>query len=206
MKNLRLYLVATISIISVYTVNVNATSIVNTSLPACQNSDLTYGGSNADDCRGFFAGNDSYVDGLGFGSGYTLLTKSDTSEKTPLGGLDFSVTTTESVTGDWTLSWEATSGENPVTPLSFDFVGVLKAGSGNNAHNVGGWAAYLFSDEVITSIPGNGSGTFNLSSIDKNLSHLSIYARVSDVPAPGALALMGLGLIGLVATRRKTKV
>ncbi len=95
-------------------------------------------------------------------------------------------------------------------PHIFDFVGVLKGGSG-----AGSW----FFDDRLFNSPGGGTWQINFTNNGNNipdLSHLSIFGRSvgappppppppNGVPSPGTLPLVGLALLaGWVAARRRS--
>lgn len=95
-------------------------------------------------------------------------------------------------------------------PHIFDFVGVLKGGSG-----AGSW----FFDDRLFNSPGGGTWQINFRNNGNNipdLSHLSIFGRSvgappapppppNGVPSPGTLPLVGLALLaGWLAARRRS--
>ena len=166
-------------------------------------TDVTFNGENAD-AAALLSGNDSTssINALGgsFDVGaWTLLDKTDDSA-TQIEGVTFTISA-NAAAGEFTLSWDSTG--TPGLPLIMDFVFVDKA-----ATNYG---AYLFEDELFTSNPLTGTGTFNISWTNNggntpNLSHISIYGHAvqsTDVPEPATLSLIGLGLLALGITRRK---
>lgn len=187
-------------------------------------SDMTFEGKNADDCYGVVDGNDN-GDNVWNSTGWTLFAKDDTPGGDTLGtvlGIEFTLDADPEngeTSGTWTLSWEEKlpSSYN----LTMDVVGVIKASDR--------FASYLFEDLTFTS-NGSGSGTWKVSFLNQggnipNLSHLSLYYKNAvhssssssstsgggststsgggQVPEPGMLGLLGLGLLGLALARRR---
>lgn len=165
-------------------------------------TDMTYNGANANNCYGVVGGNDNtgFVNTL-WGNSWTFATRSDENVDSGVlvNGINFAVS--EQNLGTWTLT-----GTGTPLPQYFDFVGVLKQGTG--------YAAYLF-DEVL--FDGNDGGTYiiNFSKIPTvDVSHISIYARSGDtpnppalVPEPTSLLLAGLAIaVAGVASRRRKSV
>jgi hypothetical protein len=182
-------------------------------------SDVTwsYDGAtqDADNCYGEVAGNDdaTAVDGA-FGGTWEELAKADgstlPSDTGSYMGVDFTLTATcdggcAGSSGTYTLTW--TDPAPTSLPLTFDFVVALK-GSDN-------YGLYFFDDVTIQSDPNSGTansgtGTWEITFLNNgeqipNISHLTIYVRegTSDMPEPGTLSLLGIGLLGIGLSRRR---
>ena len=167
-------------------------------------SDMTWQGSNADDCYGVVKGNppgegdltflpEEDIEGTGWGT-FTFLVKADDDENLSTGtfkGVEFTLTANdieqttddiEQTTGEWTLSWKNVNDENPGLPITLDFVGNLKAGAG--------YASYLFESIAFGVDPLEGEGRFTIAFVNPkgdstnnpDLSNLSLFARVADDP------------------------
>jgi hypothetical protein len=153
-------------------------------------TDVTGNLGGANECWGTFDGTDPGPAGDGFQIGatvYDFVAKQNTPGD--LEGLDIGL--------DVQPAGGALSGTWSYDPAKFDpseFLIVLKAA------NSPGYGAWLFDGAAADSF----SGTW-LVAWERELSHLSIYAPENggQVPVPGVLALLGVGLLGIGAIRRQ---
>ena len=171
-------------------------------------SDVTFRGSNADDCYGVQSGNDLGAQGEFIGwNGFELLV-ADNSGNNPGStgswmGVNWSLSPQANArSGSYPLSW---SDPLPLNlPLTLDLVVVTKASDR--------FASYLFDAELFQASPSSGSGTWEIAFRNNGnqipkLSHLSIWGRVvpTRVPEPATLGLMALGLAGVAGAAAKRR-
>ncbi|MFT5934558.1 MAG: hypothetical protein ACI9M6_001612 [Hydrogenophaga sp.] len=145
--------------------------------------------------------------GSGFIEGVTIGSAgagSATGGSNVLGGLQFTLSgLVAATTGTYTLTIADTNGTAaPNLPFYLDFVLYLKGGNADTA-------AYLFDDTLVDA---SGGGQWNITYLNKgnqipNLSNIGLWVRNGtppvQIPEPGTIALLGLGLLGLSAIRRR---
>lgn len=155
-------------------------SYVNAS--TCSVSDVTIEGQSASSCSGMFSGN---VNSLA----------------------DVNAALSASYTEYVPLTWDGNS-------FSFDDVysNIVEIVLKQNTH----WAVYKFDLSTLNNADGIWDGTWDTSGIqwDNNsgvagcqgcggLSHSVIVGDINEVPLPGTLGLLGLGLLGLGVVRNQ---
>lgn len=172
-------------------------------------SDLTFNGSNATDCYGLVATNESLtlINALNWGGNWTLLDKTDDIGAGSLfQSLSFTLTSdTSKPDGSWVLMVnDAAGGLN--LPTYMDLVFALKAADF--------YAAYLFTGVLVDGVD---SGTYHISWNNNGgqvagFSHMGLYGRAGSngggtpplsIPEPGVILLLGAGLVGLGLARRR---
>lgn len=188
----------------------------------CSVADVTFsstypaGQQNADACSNALdgVGNTPNVAALnalwgpGFVEGVTLGDAGDGSATggTVLGGFQFTLSNiTATQDGEYLLSIQDMNGASePNLPFYLDFVLYLKGGNADTA-------AYLFDDTLVDA---QGGGIWNVTFLNNGgqvpaLSNISVWVKEGtgpnppeEIPEPGSIALLGLGLLGLLGAGR----
>lgn len=131
-------------------------------------------------------GNGNNADPIIAIEGFTLIDKTDNNDGALNGAL--TVTGIGSTSGSFTI--------NPAVYGLFDQIAIgFKSGQGQLNPD---WAVFLLAD-------GTTAGTFSISG-RQSLSHANLYGRgtpPAQVPLPGTMALIGMGLLGAGAVRRR---
>ena len=174
-------------------------------------SDVTFAAINASDCYGVVQASSNSASTIGFDGFTPLLVDAVPDGATVTNTVD-GVTFTLGVTylqnpldqtaGNWSLTWIGGS-----APITLDIVAVLQSPST--------FVSYLFSDLVLATTPGSGTGTwainyqFNedipiLSTFSIYVSGISGATPPAPVDEPASVALLGVAALGLgVLLRRR---
>ena len=152
-----------------------------------------------------------------FSTNFSLIGRAENSgsvAQPALDGIQFTLSTVSigSTSGTFTLAWADANGSAPDNlPISIDFALMVNGGSNGDG--------YLFQGVTIPITPTSGTGNFTVTfhnggnNNNPGLSHLTLIGGddvqinpvIIDTPEPATLAILGMGMIGLGAVRRRRR-
>ena len=183
---------------------------VTTYHPTQCRADLQIGGGNSN------PGSERDLLNTAFSTNFSLIGRAENGGSVPqpaLHGIQFTLSTVSigATTGTFTLAWADTNGlvaDN--LPITIDFALMVNGGSNGDG--------YLFQGVTIPITPTSGTGDFlvtfhNNGGNFPGLSHLTLIGGndvginpvIVDTPEPATLAVLGMGMIGLGAVRRRRR-
>jgi hypothetical protein len=139
-------------------------------------------------------------------TGFVYLDTSASASGAGIGGITFVVTAPGTTSGNWTVTWTDTNGAAPLNlPIMLDLdIGLFGGSTG---------ADYLLTGVTLPAVPNTGTGSFDITFTNNGgqnpaLSHLTLTGgnatgTTTPAPEPLSISLLGAGLIGLGAVRRR---